>query len=45
MLFGGKKSTYPALISVITSLVMMIISIIPFFLKQIDLQLSLKLLL
>tara|TARA_B000000609_G_scaffold157549_1_gene152385 strand:- start:211 stop:1056 length:846 start_codon:yes stop_codon:yes gene_type:complete len=40
MLFGGKKSTYPALISVITSLVMMIISIIPFFWKQIDLQLS-----
>ena len=40
MLFGGKKSIYPALISVITSLVMMIISIIPFFWKQIDLQLS-----
>ena len=40
MLFGGKKSAYPALISVITSLVMMIISIIPFFWKQIDLQLS-----
>ena len=40
MLFGGKKSTYPALISVITSFVMMIISIIPFFWKQIDLQLS-----
>ena len=40
MLFGGRKSTYPALISVITSLVMMIISIIPFFWKQIDLQLS-----
>ena len=40
MLFGGKKSTYPALISVITSLVMMIIPIIPFFWKQIDLQLS-----
>ncbi|MBH70201.1 MAG: protoheme IX farnesyltransferase [Flavobacteriales bacterium] len=40
MLFGGKKSTYPALISVTTSLVMMIISIIPFFWKQIDLQLS-----
>tara|TARA_B100001778_G_scaffold45909_1_gene33515 strand:- start:230 stop:1075 length:846 start_codon:yes stop_codon:yes gene_type:complete len=42
MLFGGKKSIYPALISVITSLVMMIISIIPFFWKQIDLQLSFK---
>ena len=40
MLFGGKKSTYPALISVTTSIVMMIISIIPFFWKQIDLQLS-----
>ncbi len=40
MLFGGKKSIYPALISVITSLVMMIISIIPFFWKKIDLQLS-----
>jgi len=40
MLFGGKKSTYPALISVITSFVTMIISIIPFFWKQVDLQLS-----
>ena len=31
MLFGGKKNTYPAIISVVTSLLMTIVSISPYF--------------
>jgi protoheme IX farnesyltransferase len=39
MLFGGKKNKYPALVSIITSTLMTIISVIPFFLIE-DLNLS-----
>jgi len=39
MLFGGKKNKYPAIISVITSLLMTFVSIIPYF-YIIDLNLS-----
>ena len=31
MLFGGKKSKYPALIAVLTSVIMTIVSVLPFF--------------
>ncbi len=40
MLFGGEKDTYPALISIFTSVTMTIISIIPFFWNQQKLSLS-----
>jgi len=39
MLFGGKKNKYPALVSIITSTLMTIVSVIPFFLIE-DLNLS-----
>tara|TARA_B100000214_G_scaffold142884_1_gene102235 strand:- start:1674 stop:2555 length:882 start_codon:yes stop_codon:yes gene_type:complete len=39
MLFGGKKNKYPAIISVITSLLMTFVSIIPYF-YIIDLNIS-----
>ena len=31
MLFGGEKSKYPALIAVLTSVIMTIVSVLPFF--------------
>lgn len=40
MLFGGKKSKYPAKISIISSIVTIIISIIPFFWNYSTLTLS-----
>ena len=40
MLFGGKKNEFPALISVITSILLTLISILPFFYIK-DLNLSL----
>ncbi len=39
MLFGGEKNKYPAVISIITSSLMTLISVIPFFYKS-DLNLS-----
>ena len=39
MLFGGKKNQYPAIISILTSILMTIISILPFFYID-DLSLS-----
>ena len=39
MLFGGKKNQYPAIISILTSILMTIISILPFFYID-DLNLS-----
>jgi heme o synthase len=39
MLFGGKKNKYPALVSIITSTLMTIVSVMPFFLIE-DLNLS-----
>ena len=40
MLFGNEKGTYPAIISIITSICMTIISVIPFFWNFKDLDLS-----
>jgi protoheme IX farnesyltransferase len=40
MLFGGEKNTYPAVISILTSICMTIISVIPFFWSYTDLTLS-----
>tara|TARA_B100001142_G_C14336513_1_gene656120 strand:- start:2356 stop:3249 length:894 start_codon:yes stop_codon:yes gene_type:complete len=40
MLFGGKKNRYPALISVFTSIVMTVISIVPFLFNMPGLTLS-----
>jgi protoheme IX farnesyltransferase len=40
MLFGNKKGTYPAIISIATSVCMTIISVIPFFWNFTDLDLS-----
>lgn len=40
MLFGGQKNTYPALISIVISIIMIIISIIPFFWNYQELSLS-----
>ncbi len=40
MLFGGRKNQYPAVISIITSILMTITSIIPFFWDYQDLKLS-----
>ncbi len=40
MLFGGKKDSYPAVISILTSLTMTIISIVPFFWDVEELSLS-----
>ena len=40
MLFGGEKNTYPAVISIFTSVCMTLISVIPFFWSYTDLTLS-----
>jgi protoheme IX farnesyltransferase len=40
MMYGGKKGKYPALISIVASLFMTIISVIPFFWNYTDLTLS-----
>ena len=40
MLFGNEKGTYPAIISIVTSICMTIISVIPFFWNFKDLDLS-----
>jgi len=40
MLFGGKKGTYPALIAIITSIMMVFISVVPFFWNTLGLSLS-----
>ena len=40
MLFGGEKNTYPAVISISTSLCMTLISVVPFFWSYTDLTLS-----
>ncbi len=40
MLFGGEKNTYPAVISIFTSVCMTLISVVPFFWKYTDLTLS-----
>jgi protoheme IX farnesyltransferase len=40
MMYGGKKGKYPALISIIASLLMTIVSVIPFFWNCTDLRLS-----
>jgi protoheme IX farnesyltransferase len=40
MLFGGEKNKYPATISIITSISMLILSIIPFFWDQVDFKLN-----
>ena len=40
MLFGGEKNTYPAVISISTSLCMTLISVAPFFWSYTDLTLS-----
>ena len=40
MLFGGKKNTYPAIISIITSFLMVFISVSPFFFDISGLSLS-----
>ena len=41
MLFGGKKGTYPAILSILSSVIMCLLSIIPFFWNQEQLMLSL----
>ncbi len=40
MLFGGRKNTYPAVISISTSVCMTLISVVPFFWSYTDLTLS-----
>ena len=40
MLFGGKKGKYPALLSIMTSITMSVISVIPFFWNYTQLSLS-----
>ena len=40
MLFGGEKNTYPAVISIFTSVCMTLISVVPFFWSYTDLTLS-----
>jgi protoheme IX farnesyltransferase len=40
MMYGGEKGKYPALISIIASLLMTIVSLIPFFWNCTDLRLS-----
>ena len=40
MLFGGEKNTYPAVISIFTSVCMTLISVVPFFWTYTDLTLS-----
>ena len=40
MLFGGEKNTYPAVISISTSVCMTLISVVPFFWSYTDLTLS-----
>ena len=40
MLFGGEKNTYPAVISIFTSVFMTLISVVPFFWSYTDLALS-----
>ena len=40
MLFGGEKNTYPAVISIFTSVCMTLISVVPFFWSYADLTLS-----
>jgi protoheme IX farnesyltransferase len=40
MLFGGEKNTYPAVISIFTSVCMTLISVIPYFWHYTDLTLS-----
>ena len=40
MLFGNEKGTYPAIISIVTSICMTIISVVPFFWGFPDLKLS-----
>jgi len=40
MLFGAEKNTYPAVISIFTSVCMTLISVIPFFWSYTDLSLS-----
>jgi len=40
MIYGGEKGKYPALISIIASLLMTIVSVIPFFWNCTDLRLS-----
>jgi protoheme IX farnesyltransferase len=40
MLFGGEKNTYPAVISIFTSVCMTLISVVPFFWSYADLALS-----
>ena len=40
MMYGGKKGKYPALISIVASLFMTIISVLPFFWNYTDLTLS-----
>ena len=41
MLFGGEKGTYPAILSILSSVIMCLLSIIPFFWNQEQLLLSL----
>jgi protoheme IX farnesyltransferase len=40
MLFGGKKNKYPATISIITSIFLLMLSIIPFYWHQADFKLN-----
>ncbi len=40
MLFGGKKGAYPALLAIISSVIMTIISVVPFFWDHKELSLS-----
>ena len=40
MMYGGEKGTYPALIGLITSIVMTIISVLPYFFDFDNLKLS-----
>lgn len=40
MLFGGKKNTYPALLAILTSVIMTLISVVPFFWNHQKLSLS-----
>ena len=40
MLFGGKKNSYPVLISISTSILLLFISVLPFFISIYDVRMS-----
>tara|TARA_B100001287_G_scaffold273374_1_gene276688 strand:- start:14953 stop:15816 length:864 start_codon:yes stop_codon:yes gene_type:complete len=44
MLFGGKKNSYPVFISILTSIVLLVISMLPYFINIYDAEMSMLIL-